>query len=214
MSKSQFAANPNEEIRRAFTLYAMDFTAKEATKAALKQNGLEIALLEDEEDEGMWGDLDSIRLLDETTQEPVPGAVYESTEEAIDVGGWKPGQGFDFVVRQVPAKMRELSLDELLQALDPDGTLRQEAQEKNMTLPDEDLRSLGDLANDSVRRTGNSPRGATNEEEAFAGIEGKRGYRPIHLTNLLAQQENGEENSESKTSGVGLDILLHRRHSI
>ena len=135
MTKSQFAANPSEEIKKAFTLYAMDFTAKEATKAALNQNGLEIALSEDEEDEGMWGDLDTIRLLDNNDQ-PLPG-IYDSTEEAIDQGGWVPGQGFDFVVRQVPAKIKELSLDELMQALDPDGSLREEARQNNMTLPGE-----------------------------------------------------------------------------
>ena len=197
MSKSQFAANPDEEIRRAFTLYAMDFTAKEATKAALKQNGLEMALLEEEEDAGMWGDIDTIRLLDEETQEPLPG-VYESTEEAIDEGGWTPGQGFDFVVRQVPAKIRELSLDELLQALDPAGNLREEAKAANLTLPDEEIRSLRDLANDNVRRSEYVPRGATSEEEAFAGIDSKRGYTPISRSKLLSRNEDGTEDRKSK----------------
>jgi hypothetical protein len=197
MSKSQFAANPDEEIRRAFTLYAMDFTAKEATKAALKQNGLEMALLEEEEDAGMWGDIDTIRLLDEKTQEPLPG-VYESTEEAIDAGGWTPGQGFDFVVRQVPAKIRELSLDELLQALDPDGNLREEAKAANWTLPDEDIRSLRDLANDNMRRSEYVPRGAASEQEAFAGIDSKRGYTPISKSKLLSRNEDGTEDRKSK----------------
>ncbi|CAB9499150.1 expressed unknown protein [Seminavis robusta] len=194
MTKSQFAANPDAEIRRAFMLYAMDFTAKEATKAALKQNGLEIALQEDEEDEGMWGDMDSIRLLDDNGV-PLPGMIYQSTEDAIDQGGWQPGQAFDFVVRQVPSKVRELSLDELLQALDPEGKLREEAKANNMTLPDEEIQTLGDLANDSIRRTENAPRGATTEEQAFAGIPGKRGYRPIPIGDLLAPlSDDGTEN--------------------
>jgi len=192
MTKSQFADNPNDDIKKAFTLCAMDFTAKEATKAALKQNGLEIALAEDEEAEGMWGDLDSIRLLDPQSEEPIPGKLYDSTEEAIDEGGWTPGQPFDFVVRQVPAKIKELSLDELIQALDPNGELRQQAKEANMTLPDEDIKSLVDLANDNVRRTEMASRGATTEQEAFTGYPGaKRGYTPIQMKDLCATVENG-----------------------
>ena len=198
MSKSQFAANPNDDIRRAFTLYAMDFTAKEATKAALQQNGLEMALSEeDEQEEGMWGDMDSIRLLDDTTQQPV-GRVYDSIDSAIDEGGWTPGQSFDFVVRQVPAKLKELSLDEIVQALDPNGELRQEAKEANIELPDEDIKSLGELANDSVRRSEMAPRGATTEEHAFAGDVSKRGYKPIHLKDLMTTKDDGTESHESK----------------
>jgi hypothetical protein len=201
MTKSQFAANPNDEIRRAFTLYAMDFTAREATKAALQQNGLEIALQEDELDEGMWGDIDSIRLLDkESGQVAVPGIIYESTEDAIDLGKWEPGQGFDFVVRQVPAKIRELSLEELMQALDPDGLMREEAKANNMTLPNEDIQSLADLANDGVRRTENAPRGATTEDQAYAGNPNKRGYKPIAIGDLLASgTQGGSENQESES---------------
>ena len=80
---------------------------------------------DEEEDQGMWGDVDSIRLLDEQGN-PLP-EVYDSWEDVVDT--WKPGQGFDFVARQVPAKMRELSLDELLQALDPKGELRAQAKD-------------------------------------------------------------------------------------
>ena len=118
------------ELQRALALYAMDFTAKEATKAALAQNGLEMILTEDEQDQGMWGDVDSIRIYqNDENDQSASTQLYDSWEEALDEGGWKPGQAFDFVVRQVPAKMRELSLDELLQALDPDGSLRQQAKD-------------------------------------------------------------------------------------
>ena len=54
--------------------------------------------------------------------------LYDSLEEAVK--DWEPGQSFDFVARQVPAKIRELSVDELVQALDPDGAIRQEARER------------------------------------------------------------------------------------
>lgn len=198
MSQSQFADNPDDDIRRAFTLYAMDFTAKEATKAALAQNGLELALSPEAEEagEGRWGDMDSIRLLDDNTQQPT--VVYDSTEDAIHLGGWTPGQTFDFVVRQVPAKFKELSLDEIVQALDPNGELRQEAKDANIELPTEDIQSLGELANDSVRRSEMAPRGATTAEEAFAGDVTKRGYKPIHLKDLMTSEDDGTESHESK----------------
>ena len=206
ISRSQFGSNPSEEIQQALTLYAMDFTAKEATKAALLENGLQIALMEEEEDEGMWGDIDTIRIVDSETGMAMPG-IYDSTQDAITEGGWKPGMTFDFVVRQVPAKLKELSLEEMLQALDPDGTLREEA--KNSKNSDkfvraweeegENLNTLEDLANDNIQRTENSPRGATTEDEAFSGISGKRGYTPINLSDLLSStQDDGSENEKSK----------------
>eukprot|EP00521_Asterionellopsis_glacialis_P010098 CAMPEP_0195290232 /NCGR_PEP_ID=MMETSP0707-20130614/6179_1 /TAXON_ID=33640 /ORGANISM="Asterionellopsis glacialis, Strain CCMP134" /LENGTH=278 /DNA_ID=CAMNT_0040350333 /DNA_START=128 /DNA_END=964 /DNA_ORIENTATION=- len=117
ISNNQFPDPLPDDIKQAYTMYAMDFTAKEATKAALNQNGLEMVLTEDEEDAGMWGDVDTIRLLDESTNLPIIGGqIYDSIEEAIV--HWFPGQSFDFVVRQVPAKIRTLSLDELRDALE------------------------------------------------------------------------------------------------
>ena len=63
-----------------------------------------------------------------------------------------------------------------------------------------EINSLQDLANDGLERTEGAPRGATTEEEAFAGFPGKRGYRPIHLSDLLARGEDGTEKRESKIS--------------
>ena len=206
LSRSSFGSNPSEEIQQALTLYAMDFTAKEATKAALLENGLQISLTEDEEDEGMWGDIDTIRIVDDSTGRVLP-RIYDSTQDAITLGNWKPGQTFDFVVRQVPAKLKELSLEEMLQALDPDGLLREEA--KNSKNSDkfiraweeegDNLNTLEDLANDNIQRTENSPRCASTESEAFSGVSDKRGYTPIHLADLLSStQEDGSENEKSK----------------
>lgn len=118
MSNNQLGDDP--EIQQAFTLYAMDFTAKEATKAALNENGLEMVLSEEEEDAGMWGDVDTIQLLDEDTNQGV-GPIYDSTEEAIESNNWTPGQSFNFVVRQVPARIRKLTLEELRDALNPEN---------------------------------------------------------------------------------------------
>jgi hypothetical protein len=197
-----------DEIRQAFTLYAMDFTAKEATRAALRQNGLEMSLQQEEEDQGMWGDIEAIRLYDLKTREPLK-KMYDSMEEAVE--DWTPGQNFDFVVRQVPAKVRELSIEELVQALDPDGALREEARELKgePASPDEEallsifddgyMSSLADLANDNVRRTENAPREVTDEKTAFVGTN-SRGYRVIKRSDLLRDSINrdGTENNKSK----------------
>jgi phosphopantetheinyl transferase (holo-ACP synthase) len=199
----------SDEIKEAFTLYAMDFTAKEATRAALTQNGMEMALQEEEEDQGMWGDVEAIRLYDEKTGIRF-STMYDSLEEAVKQ--WTPGQPFDFVARQVPAKIRELSIEELVQALDPDGLLREEAKGlkgEEGASPDEEallsifdnneIASLADMANDNVRRTESAPREATVEGQAFAGLDSK-GYRVINRSDLLNDSINadGTENQKSK----------------
>lgn len=185
----------SDEVKRGFTLYSMDFTAKEATRAALKQNGLEMVVIDELEDEGLWGDVDSIQLLDMDTEEPLT-PIYDSTEDAVD--HWTPGQSFNFVVRQVPAKMKELSLEELLTALDPKGELRQQAKDAGMTIPDEDINSLRDLANDVSRRSECSPKEATTEINAFAGLD-RRGYKVISAGSLSRDSVNadGSENQAS-----------------
>jgi hypothetical protein len=121
---SRTSLDMSDEIRGAFTLYAMDFTAKEATRAALEQNGMVLVLQEEEEDQGMWGDVEAVRLYDVETGIAF-SVLYDSLEEAVQ--DWAPGQTFDFVVRQVPAKIKELSAEQLIQALDPDGNLSEEA---------------------------------------------------------------------------------------
>jgi phosphopantetheinyl transferase (holo-ACP synthase) len=211
MSRTSLDASSSEEIRQAFVLYAMDFTAKEAARAALKQNGLDMVLLEEEEDQGMWGDVEAIRLYDAKTGIRF-NKMYDSLEEAALQ--WQPGQPFDFVARQVPAKMKELSVDELLQALDPDGKLREEARASegdddgkkisdeevlSAIFDDDEIQSLEDLANLNIQRTEAAPRGATIESEAYAGNDSP-GYRVINRSALLRDSINddGTENEKSK----------------
>lgn len=210
----------SDEIRQAYTLYAMDVTAKEATRAACKQNGLQMVLQEEEEDQGMWGDIEAIRLYDEKTGIAF-STLYDSLEDALK--NWTPGQTFDFVVRQVPAKSKEHSTDELVQALDPDGSLREEA--KNLKgedySPDEealrsifddnDIASLADFANENVRRTANAPKGATVEGEAFAGGD-SRGYRVINRSDLLGDSRNpdGSENQKSESQEGKKSLLEYK----
>jgi hypothetical protein len=207
---SRTSLEMSDDIRQAFTLYAMDFTAKEATRAALKQNGLEMVLQEEEEDQGMWGDVEAVRLYDATTEEPLP-KLYDSLEEAVL--DWTPGQTFDFVCRQVPAKLKELSYDELVQALDPDGSLREEAkklrgieaepdEEAFLSIFDEkEVASLADLANDCVERTENAPRAAIDEGSAFAGND-SMGYRIIKRSDLLRDSINDDGTENIKSTSV------------
>jgi hypothetical protein len=208
---SKTSLDMSDEIRQAFTLYAMDFTAKEATRAALAQNGLVMVLQEEEEDQGMWGDVEAVRLYDEKTGIAFD-TIYDSLEEAVP--NWTPGQPFDFVVRQVPANIKELSAEELLKALDPDGALREEAKslkgEEDAT-PDEEalfsifdddtIASLTDLATFNVQRVERAPQGATVEGEAFPGGL-SRGYRVIKRSDLLSTNSDGTENEKSTHHGT------------
>jgi len=92
-----------------------------------------MVLQEEEEDQGMWGDVEAIRLHNVETGSPV-AKTYDSSEDAVK--DWTPGQTFNLVARQVHAKNLELSIEELVQALDPDGKLREEAGQEET--PDEE----------------------------------------------------------------------------
>mmetsp|Transcript_16838 Transcript_16838/g.46213 ORF Transcript_16838/g.46213 Transcript_16838/m.46213 type:complete len:513 (+) Transcript_16838:1165-2703(+) len=214
------SSSMSDEIQQAFMLYAMDFTAKEATRAALRQNGLEMVLQEEDEDQGMWGDVEAVRLYDDdddidTSGSETPGSsssssseLYDSLEEAI--ADWTPGQTFDFVVRQVPAKLKELSIDELVQALDPEGKLREEAKERGgddagepdeealLSIIDDGMTSIGDLANDNVRRVEEAPRGSTDATNAYKGGD-SRGYRVIHRSDISRDSINADGTENEKT---------------
>lgn len=205
----QAPATSTTEILRTLKIYALDFSAKEAVRAALLQNGLEMVLTAQEEDVGMWGDVESIRLLDETTGVPI-GPVYDDWEEAVDF--WTPGQPFDFVVRQVPAKMRELTIEELLRALDPDGKLREQARDAGMTnlLPvTDECESLLEMTEEIIRRVEASPQHALADNEAFIGDENIRGYRVLAAEQLDDWMSTPSENLlRSKTFLHVMDALV------
>jgi hypothetical protein len=196
----------SEEIRRMYSLYSMDFSAKEAVRAALKQNGLEMVLRDDEQDEGLWAYIDAVKLLDCEGERARVVSVHDGWESAVN--SWTPGQPFHFVARQVPAKMRELELDELLQALDPDGSLRMQARSAGMRLPDDEIATLRDLADENVRRVESAPRGAVDSRSAFSGNIDSRGYQPIRSSDLLYDSMNADGTEHRQTLMHVMDALV------
>ena len=112
------------ELEDVYKLYSMEMTAKEAVKAALDQNGLELALEESEENQWLL-DTDSIQLIDPDTNEVESAEeIYDSFDSAVEEGDWEPGQPFNFVMRNVPARLKEMDISDLLKSLDPTGALR------------------------------------------------------------------------------------------
>lgn len=183
----------SDEIKRAFKFYAMDFTAKEATRTALKQNGFEMPMQEGDITE--WGFVDSIQLLDPVGQ-PV-GPLHDNWNRVVDQ--WTPGQGFDFVAREVPVKLRDIALQDILDALDPDGSLRRTVENAGLSIPTEDLQSLTDLANEVKRRCEEAPRGSSTSDQVYKG-DHSRGYSTISRSELHINKVNidGSENQKSK----------------
>ena len=188
------------ELEDVYVKYALDITAKEAVKAALEQNGLELAITSDEEDEGLWGDIDLVQLVDmETGEVENEDEKYLSLDEAVEEGDWIPGQTFNFVVRNVPARLKEMDISDLLQSLDPSGEYRNQAKEKGITLPDEDIETLRELGKDNDRRVNNAPREVDSGENVYFG-DGSKGYNIINRSDLLQESGNndGTENTQSE----------------
>lgn len=189
LQKTVFDAS-SRDIQRAFKLCAMDFTAKEAVRAALQQNGLELILNENEQDQGMWGSVDSIRLLeDDENNKDGTVVMYDDWEDCVD--RWSPGQDFSFVARQVPAKIAPLTLDQLLEALDPDGSLQKQAQEAGLDMPVmDDIHSLAQLVQENRRRVhDDAPQGVTpSNADIFDGTDAA-GYRVLSASDLLQHEQ-------------------------
>jgi len=85
--------------------------------------------------------------------------VYPTVEDAVREGGWEPGNVFSFVVRNVLAKEKELSMDQLMDILDPKGIIREELQKRD-EMPDDPMErilSLRDLVEDNERRCNEVP---------------------------------------------------------
>jgi len=183
--------NIPDDLSDLYLLYAMDASAKEAVKAAMDGFGFALNLEKDEalQDEGAWGRVDGVVLIEDKS------TTYPSFKDAIAKGDWEPGDGYSFVVREVPARRKAMDLDALLRALDPDGKLREEAMEKGILLPrsDEegDVRSLAELLMDCEQRVRSAPFATTDEAGAFCGGKSK-GYSVISRSALLKSNRNAD----------------------
>jgi len=195
------AAMPSE-LEDVYKIYSMDITAKEAVKAALEQNGLELAIddVEKGQDEGLWGDIDSVFLIDPKTGKIEDGTEeYDSFDTAVEQGDWEPGQPYNFIVRNVPSRLKEMDVTDLLSKLDPNGKLRDEAKQKGITLPDEDVASLKDLWKECDRRTRIAPYETEDVDTVYKG-DGSKGYNAMKRTDLCVESGNidGTESDASK----------------
>ena len=202
VAKRQFGDDIPGDVRNLYLMYAMDASAKEAVKVAMVNNGYDMNLGDDMamQDVGAWGTVDSVMLLDPLTGKPIEGedgrTTYESWEDVIKNGKWIPGDGFSFVMKRVPSLQKAIDLTAILNSLDPDGKLREEAKDKGMLLPDEDVASLKDLSVDCMQRVNAAPFEALGEEKVFRGGESK-GYNVISRQSL-ARNADGTENSKSE----------------
>jgi len=202
--------NIPSDLIHVYLLYAMDASAKEAVKVALDSNGytLNLGELEAMQDEGAWGQIDDVMLItNENNDEEKEGASsskeeeskYNSFMDAITQGSWTPGIPYSFIVREVPARKKAMDLEALLKALDPDGTLWEEAKEKGMLLPGDEITSLNELRVDCEQRVKSSPFEISNEYNVFRGGSSK-GYNVISRKVLLksCRNEDGTENQKSE----------------
>jgi len=185
------------DLINVYLLYAMDTSAKEAVKVAMDSNGyvLNLGDEEDMQDEGSWGQIDQVVLLDSITNEVMVGedgsSSYTSFMDAITKGGWEPGDSYSFIVREVPSRKKAMDLEALLKALDPDGTLWEEAKEQGLLLPGDEITSLRELSIDCEQRVKSAPFETSDEKSVFSGGESK-GYNVISRKQLMKSSMNSD----------------------
>jgi hypothetical protein len=196
------------ELEDVYKLYSMEMTAKEAVKAALDQNGLELALEESEENQWLL-DTDSIQLIDPDTNEVESAEeIYDSFDSAVEEGDWEPGQPFNFVMRNVPARLKEMDISDLLKSLDPTGALRDEAKERGISMPDEEIRNLSELGKDCDRRTKIVPYDVQDDESVYKG-DGSKGYAVMNRSDLLTDSMNTDGTENGATVMHVMDAFVN-----
>ncbi|KAL7530575.1 hypothetical protein ACHAWF_003435, partial [Thalassiosira exigua] len=202
------------DLTDVYFLYAMDCSAKEAVKAAMDGNGYVLNLGEDEslQDEGAWGRVSDVMLLDSSSGEPTRGrdgaTSYESFADAVGKGGWEPGEPYSFVVREVPARKKAMDLEALLRALDPDGALWDEAKERGLIMPGDEIGSLAELRGDCEQRVTSAPTEATDEVDAYRGGTSK-GYDVVGRGRLRKEGRNEDGSEDRKTLLHVMDSLAN-----
>lgn len=194
--------------------FALKTTALEATKALLKQNGLDFGghdVIKEpqsrnlskkgaldsilKQDAGLHileETLESIYLVQDTYEDPTNSKNgFNSWKEAAQ--NWTPGQPFNIILRRVPTTLHRDTVEDLLQALDPDGIWRQEAldlgfDQNDLLSPngDGEIRSISDMAAESLRRVRLSPRDNEQETKPYTGVPKQRGYKVLMASDLDA----------------------------
>jgi len=128
------------ELENIYKASTLNIAALEATKVALGENKLEKVIVEDEQQN--WG---KIELIEYKSKK------FSSIEDVIELGLWEPGESFSFVVRNVLAKEKEMTIEDLMAMLDPSNQMKMPAP----LLPDdpsERITSLKALSDDNERR--------------------------------------------------------------
>lgn len=113
-------------------------TTKDTINAILKQNGMEISIKDDINNDknpiyNLPIDLIRIRQITNNDDDNMIITPYMSYNEFLNV--WKPGMIYDFIIRNVSCGMKELSMEEILDALDPNGIYHKQANDAGIALP-------------------------------------------------------------------------------
>ena len=117
-----------------------------------------MVLSEDEQDEGLWGDVDSTRLM---------AGKEESDGESIIYDSWE-GFLFPLWCAKCPPKWPNCrsTLNQLLQALDPDGaTPRPTRRAVPLPVDNHDIVSLQQMAPENQRHCDQAPRDGEDDDE-------------------------------------------------
>ena len=122
-----------------YATFAMDLSAKEATRAALNQNGMDFV---DEGENELWGEVENIQ---------VGGLTFDTFQDAVDSGSWSPGQDFSFVVRNVKAYVPSENNSNFL------SEPLLEEEEGLKVLGNSKIESLEALAKDTIDRCNKAP---------------------------------------------------------
>lgn len=218
------------ELEHIYKMYSMDMTAKEAVKAALDQNGLELALgsrvssmddlsqgcdqqhLQEEE---YWGDVDTIQLIahrksshDQMEDMKVIGD-YDSFDSAVRNGNWEPGETFNFIIRNVPARLKGFDIGKLLQSFDANGVYRNKNSKESEASPSAsvDIYSLKDVGIQNERRSNNAPCHISDNQSVYRG-DSSQGYDILHRSDLLLDSRNRNGSENSATTMHLMDSLI------
>jgi len=201
------------ELEHVYKMHAMDMTAREVVKAALDQNGLELASgtgvsSQDDSNQGLgqqqqhdlfWGNVDTIQLISHSNS---VNAEYDSFDSAVGNGKWEPGESFNFIVRNVPARLKAFDIAKVLQSFNADGvyTKKNSKGSTHNLAKSLDVSSLKELGIENERRSDSVPCEVSNTQSVYRG-DGSQSYDVIYksVLHVDARNMNGSENSATAT---------------